>query len=238
MLKLRSDIVTAQGHRFLAVDENRRRRRFTGAGQTDADVRMLALPRAVDHATHDRHRHVLDALVGLAPRRHAVAQMALNGVGKLLKEGAGGAPAAGTGDYQGGEGTQPHGLQNLLGDDHLPAAVPAGLRCQRHADGVADPLLQQYAHARGGGDDALGAHAGLGEPQMQGVIAAPREFRVHGDQILHAAHLARQHDAVSGEPLGLGGLGAGKRRYHQRLPGHQVSVQGVAAARILIHHAG
>src|SRR3954463_8632900 len=41
------DVVAAQGHRLLAVDENGGRRRFARPGQADADVGMLAFAGAV-----------------------------------------------------------------------------------------------------------------------------------------------------------------------------------------------
>ena len=53
---------------------------------------------------------------------------------------------------------------------------PFGLGRQRHADRVADALLQQHGHRRGRRDDALAAHAGLGEAQVQRIVAASREF--------------------------------------------------------------
>src|SRR5690349_22552364 len=49
-------------------------------------------------------------------------------------------------------------------------AVAAGLRRQRDADGVADALLQENAERRRGRHDALRAHAGFGEAEMDGVI--------------------------------------------------------------------
>ena len=108
-----------------------------------------------------------DAL--LAPLRHAVADVALDLLRELLEIRAGGAAAAGAGDDHRREGAQSHGLENFLRDDHFLGAIAAGLGRQRDADGVADALLQQHAHGRGGGDDALAAHAGLGEPQVQGI---------------------------------------------------------------------
>jgi hypothetical protein len=79
------------------------------------------------------------------------------------------------------------------GHHHLLRARLAGLRA-RDADGVADALLQQHRQRGGGRHRALGAHAGLGQAQVQRVVAAARQLAVHGDQVLHAADLARQDD--------------------------------------------
>ena len=117
---------------------------LAGPGQTDADVGVLALARPVDHTTHHRHVHLLDAGILFAPHRHLLAQVALDVLRQLLEVGAGGASATGTGDHHRHEGTQPHRLQDLLADTHLLRAVAAGLGSQRDADGVADALLQQH----------------------------------------------------------------------------------------------
>ena len=55
-------------------------------------------------------------------------------------------------------------VMQLVGDDDLAGPVTAGLGCQRHADGVADAVLQQHRQRRRRGDDAFRAHTGLGQP--------------------------------------------------------------------------
>ena len=97
---------------------------------------------------------------------------------QLLEHGRGGAAAAGAGGDDRHEGAQAHGLQDFLRHLHLLRAVAAGLRRERDADGVADALLQQDAHGGGRGDDALGAHAGFGEAQMQRVVGSARASSV------------------------------------------------------------
>ncbi len=59
-----------------------------GAWQADADVGVLALTRAVHHATHDRHLHTLHPRIGLFPLRHAHADVSLDVLGELLEYGA------------------------------------------------------------------------------------------------------------------------------------------------------
>ena len=124
--------------------------------------------------------------------------------GELLEERAGGAPAARARDHQRRERAQPHRLQDLLRHDDFARAVAAGLGRERDADRVADAFLQQHRHRGGRGDDALGAHAGLGEPQVQRVVAARGELAVDAIRSCTAAHLAREHDAVAGQAELLG----------------------------------
>ena len=54
---------------------------------------------------------------------------------------------------------------------------PFGSGRERGADGVADAFLQQHGDAGGGGDDALCAHAGFGQPEVQRVVALRRRAR-------------------------------------------------------------
>ena len=98
--------------------------------------------------------------------------MRLDVLGELLEDGRGRAPAAGAGRDHRHEGAEAHRLQELLRDLHLARAVAAGLGRERDADRVADPLLQQDAQRRRGGDDALRAHAGLGQAEMERVVGA------------------------------------------------------------------
>ncbi len=66
----------------------------------------------------------------------------------------------------------------------------AGLGGQGDADSVADALLQQHGEGSGGGDNALGAHARLGQTQVQGIIAARGKAAIDGYQVLYSTHLA------------------------------------------------
>ena len=83
-------------------------------------------------------------------------------------------------------------LQNLLRDDDFFRAIAVRLGRERDADRVADAFLQQHGHAGGGGDDALAAHAGFGEAEMQRVVAARGELAIDVDQVLHAADLGAE----------------------------------------------
>ena len=43
----------------------------------------------------------------------------------------------------------------------------------------------------------LRAHAGLGQPQMQRIVAARRELLIDRDQVLHVRHFGREDDPVA-----------------------------------------
>ena len=154
----------------------------------------FALARPVDDAAHHRDVEAFDAGIARLPFRHRFANEVLDAGGELLERRRGGAAAAGAGGDQRHEGAQAQRLQQFLADFHFQRAVAVRLGRQRDADGVADALLQQHAHRRRRGDDALRAHAGLGEAEMQRVIGAPRQLGIDGDQILHRRHFAGDDD--------------------------------------------
>src|SRR5208282_1512121 len=149
LLKIRGNRRAAQRHGFLAVDEDRRRRVFTGAWERNADIGVLGFARSVDDAAHHRNVEALDAGIARLPFRHRVADEVLDAGRQFLEGGAGGAAAAGTGGDQRHEGAQADGLQQFLRHFDLEGAVAVRLWRERNADGIADALLQQYAH-RGG----------------------------------------------------------------------------------------
>ncbi len=91
---------------------------------------------------------------------------------------------------------------------------PSGLGGEADADGVADAGQQQRGEAGGGGDEALGAHAGFGEAEVQGVVAAGGEIGVDVDEIAHAADLGGKDDLVLAQAVALGGLGGIERADH------------------------
>src|SRR5581483_1103953 len=97
-LKLRGNVVALEGDGLLAVLIDRRYRPLAGSGEADADVGVLALARAVHHATHHRDGHVLHSDIFFAPFGHAVADVGLNALGELLEVGARGPPAPRTRD--------------------------------------------------------------------------------------------------------------------------------------------
>ncbi len=173
--------------------------------------------RAVDDAAHHGDLQRLDAGVLLLPRRHVRAEVVLDPAGELLEHGRRGAAAAGAGGDDGEEGAEAHGLEELLRHLDLAGAVAAGLGRQRDADGVADALLQEDGERGGGGDDALRPHAGLGEPEVEGMVGAAGKVGIDGDEILHRADLGGEDDAVARQ-ADLLGEGGGEERRTGRSP--------------------
>ncbi len=82
---------------------------------------------------------------------------------------------------------------------HLLAPVAAGPRRQGNADGVADAFLEERAHGCGAPYQSFQAHAGLGQPEMDGLSAALCQLAADGDEVLGLAAFARQHDARLGQ---------------------------------------
>ena len=182
--------------------------------------------------------HRLDAGMGRLPLRHLLAQVAFDFLRELLENRAGGAPAAGTGAHHRCEGAQSHGLEDLLRHLHFARTLAAGLGRERNADRVADAFLQQHCHRRRRGDDALGAHARLGQPEMQRVVAALAQAAVDRNEVLHLAHLAGDDDLFGGESPFLrlpGGTRVGTdHRFAHDLRGFERR----GKAGIIVHHAG
>ena len=72
---------------------------------------------------------------------------------------------------------------------------------------------------------------------MQGKITARGQFTVHGNQVLHITHLARQHNAVMRQTQFLGAFRAIQRRYNQRFARDLGSFFRLRQLGVLIHHA-
>src|SRR5690606_27082493 len=117
-------------------------------------------------------------------------------------------------------------LEQFLRDHDFLGARRARFGCERDADGVADALLQQHRERGAGGDDALAADAGLGQAQVQREVAARGEVAVDRDQLLHAADLAAQDDALGRQAELDRARGRVQRRAHQRLAQHAGGVPG------------
>src|SRR5215467_7069276 len=179
-----------------AVYEYGRLGLLEGAGQGDADVRVLALARTVDDAPHHRDVQLLDARILRFPHRHLLAEVGLDLLRHLLEERGGRAPAAGARRDLRDEVAKAHGLEDLLGDLYLFGPIAARLRRERDADGVADAILEQDGESGCAGHDALGAHAGFREPEMQRVVGARRQLPIDVHEILHARDLGGEDDAI------------------------------------------
>ena len=155
--------------------------------------------------------------IALAPLRHVRTQIGLDVLGELLEHDARRPAASGARADQRRERAQAHRLQDFLGDNDFARPVAIRLRGERDADRVADTLLQQHRERRRGRDDPFRAHARFGEPEVQRIVAPPRELGVDGNQVLHVGHLAREDDAVARHADRFGELRAANRRRDERL---------------------
>jgi len=189
--------------------------------------------------THPHHRHVelLDACVLRLPHRHLLAKIGLDLLRHLLEERGRRAPAAGTCRDLRDEVAKAHGLEDLLGDLHLFGPVAAGLGREGDADGVADAVLQQDGEPGGAGHDALGAHAGFREPEVQRVVGARRELAIDVHEVLHARDLGREDDAIVGEAGLLGELRGLDGALDHGVHGHVAGAQRLTQLRVRVHHA-
>ena len=159
-------------------------------------------------------------------------------LGELLEIGAGGAAAAGAAGDLRHEAADGERLQDLLGAADFLTAVAAGGGGERDADGVADAGEQQRREAGGGGDDALHAHAGFGEAEVQSVVAAGGERGVDVDEVADAGDLGGEDDLVAAETVALGGRGVVERGDDHRLHHDVAGVERLGELGVLVHHAG
>ena len=79
---------------------------------------------------------------------------------------------------------------------------------------------------------------GLGEAEVQRVVAPIRQPGVDLDQVLDAGHLGREDDPVVPEARLLGEPGRAQRRLDHRLDHHLAAVVRVGRGGIRVHHLG
>ena len=197
---------------------------------------MLGLARSVYHAPHYRHLHFLDTGVSRAPVWHLLAQVFLDVVRHLLKERACGASTPRACGHLWREATQAQGLQHLLCDEDFFCAVAAGARRERYADGIADSFGEHEGQGRRRRDDSLHAKAGLGEAEMQRVIATRSKFSVAVKQVLHLRDLGGDDDAVVRQAGLFRERCRPQRTLDHRFHIRMFSIQRFSARGVLVHH--
>ncbi len=79
---------------------------------------------------------------------------------------------------------------------------------------------------------------GLGQPEMQRIIAPRREHGIDADEVLHGAGLGRQDDLVRAHAEALRKLGAGGGGMHDGLVQHLARLSRLRALLVVVHHAG
>src|SRR5690348_11829214 len=207
-LKLRGELVVGALERgeFLAINIYGAAGLFPRSRHGDADIRGFRFARAIDDAAHHGELQFLDAFELSLPLRHFVANILLDALGKLLKCGARRAAAARAGGDARGERAQAEGLEKFARGIDFLAAIASGAGSERDANRVADTLAEQDAHRGGGPDEALGAHAGLSQSEMQRLICLRGEFAIDAKEIARTRDFAGDDDLVLAEAAGEGEL--------------------------------
>jgi hypothetical protein len=100
------------------------------------------------------------------------------------------------------------------------------------------PSWSRMPMAGRGGHDPLAAHAGLGEPEMDGVVGAAGQLPVDGDEVLNRRHLGRQDDPVAPQADLLGAGGGEERGLDHRLAGDPAHVPRLGRGGVLVHEVG
>src|SRR5690348_6001609 len=191
---------------FLAINIYGAAGLFASTGHRDADVCGFRFARAIDDAAHHGKFELLDAFELRLPLRHFVANVLLDALGELLERGARGAAAARASSDAGREGAEAKRLEQFAGGIDFLAAVASGLRRERDANRVANAFAEQNAHRGGRPDEALGAHAGLGQSEMQRLVGLVREFAIDAKEIARTRDFAGDDDLVLAEAAGEGEL--------------------------------
>ena len=139
---------------------------------------------------------VFDAFVLRFPGGHHFADVVLDAFGEFLKSGAGGAAAAGAGRDAWRKRAQAERLKQFARGVNFFAAIAAGARRERNADGVADAVVEQDAQRCGGPDQSFGAHSGFGQAEVQRLFGLAGEIAIDGDEIARTRSLAGNDDLI------------------------------------------
>ena len=133
---------------------------------------MFALARAVDDAAHHRHLHVLDARVALFQAGISRAEVVdlLASSWKVVLVVAAAARAGRDAGVEGCAGPGPAGISSATTTSCVRASPGCGVSDTRMVSPM--PSCSSMRQRRRRRHRALGAHAGLGEAQVQQVVAA------------------------------------------------------------------
>src|SRR5690625_2872074 len=127
---------------------------------------MLAFTWPINNTPHNSDLHIFYTRILITPDGHLFTQVGLDLLGKLLKNSATSTPATWARHNHRCKCTQPHRLQNFLGDLYFFGALTTGFGSQGNTYGIANALLKQHRQGSGRSHNALTAHTGLGKPQM------------------------------------------------------------------------
>ena len=121
------------------------------------------------------------------------------------------AGTAGAGNHRNAAAPQAQRLQHLEADLDLLDRIGR----ERDADRVADPRPQQHAEPDRGFDGAAAQRAGLGDAEMEGVVAGFRQLLIGGDREKYVGGFAR--DLELEEVVVFEDLGVVERAFDHRL---------------------
>ena len=178
---------------------------------------------------------LLDAVVPLLPVGHLLADVGLRPFGQLLERAAGRPAASGAGGDAWRERAEAERLEDFARGVHLVASIAARTRRQRHADRVADPLVQQDPDRDRRPDQALGAHPGFGQAEVERLARLRREIAIDRDQRLRARDLARDDDLVLSQSALERKVRRLQRREHHALVDDVLRRLAVVAIGVLLH---
>ncbi len=99
------------------------------------------------------------------------------------------------------------------------------------------PSCSTHRERRRAGHNALAAHPGFGEPQVQRVIAHRRQRAVDVDQILHPAHLGAENDLVVAQAVPFRRLRRLHRARHHGVQRHIARILRLGQGGVFVHHA-
>ena len=190
-----------------------------------------ALARAVDDAAHHRdlqlgHAGTLGAPLGHARVRWRSIVWASSWKTVLVVR-----PQPGQARHLGAEARAgPGSAAAPAAHPHLRVRSPPGSGVSETRMVSPMPSCSRTARAAVVDDDAFAAHARLGEPQVQRVVAARGQVAVHRDRSCTPADLAREHDAVRAAGRAPRPPRRVQGRADHRLAQHRVGAQRLGAA--------
>ena len=97
--------------------------------------------------------------------------------------------------------------------------------------------MQQNGQGGGRGHRAFGAHARLGQAQVQGMVAALRQLAINRNQVLYARDFATEHDLLRRHAQFLGQLSRVNCRGDQCLVHHLFRAPWLWPMGVFIHQA-
>ena len=151
------------------------------------------LARSVDDAAHHRDVEALDARIARLPFRHRVADEALDAGAR-----APGMSSRWCGRSRGRRRPAARRCASPSVCNNSCATFTSSVRSP-FGSGVSEmrmvspmPCCSRTPMRRRRSDDALRAHAGLGEAEMQRIVGAPRQLAIDRDQVLHGRDFGRK----------------------------------------------